>query len=190
VRVFDATKLGNTDAELFGFMAYDAAFHGGVRVASVDFNNDNRSDIVTAPGAGGGPHVRVWSGAGAVELGPGHGFFAYNTGFTGGVYLAAIRAQAPFIITGAGAGDGRHVRIFNLDGTEQLGFMADQTSSQGAVPAVGRSGSMADGYLYVARATGNPAVQRFNVDNGQEISGAAFPAYQAGVGVFVAVGVF
>jgi hypothetical protein len=189
VRAFDGTKLANiSTAELLGFMAYDTSFRGGVRVATADFNNDGKSDIVTAPGAGGGPHVRFWSGAGAAELGGGHGFFAYDSSFTGGVYLAAVKASSPYVITGAGSGGGRHVRILNLQGVEQLGFMADATSTQGAVPAVGRSGSMADGLFYVARATGNPAVQQFDIDDAHQID--AFPAYQAGIGVFVAVGVF
>src|SRR5262249_34424742 len=45
------------------FNAYDASFRGGVRVAQGDFTGDGTDDIVTAPGPGGGPHIRVWDGA-------------------------------------------------------------------------------------------------------------------------------
>src|SRR5206468_5495292 len=44
------------------FNAYDAAFTGGVQVATGDITGDGYDDIVTAPGAGGGPHVKVFDG--------------------------------------------------------------------------------------------------------------------------------
>ena len=47
---------------------------------------DGVAQIVTGAGAGGGPHVRVFTGAGADT---GIGFFAYGSGFTGGVTVAA-----------------------------------------------------------------------------------------------------
>ena len=58
VRVLDHTGSG-TGVE---FMAYDPKFGGGVRVAVCHFAEDGSTDsIVTAPGAGGGPHVRVFN---------------------------------------------------------------------------------------------------------------------------------
>lgn len=59
VRVLDPT----TGTEILGFYAYDIGFAGGVRVATADVNNDGVPDILTAAGAGGGPHVRVFDGA-------------------------------------------------------------------------------------------------------------------------------
>jgi hypothetical protein len=58
VRVFDFTS-GKT---LFNLMAYNQGFLGGVRVAVADVNGDGVQDIITAPGAGGGPHSRVFDG--------------------------------------------------------------------------------------------------------------------------------
>src|SRR5262249_10827794 len=65
------------------FRAYDQTFRGGVRVATADITGDGIPDVVTAPGPGGGPHVKVFDGAtGAVV----RDFFAYAAGFTGGVF--------------------------------------------------------------------------------------------------------
>jgi hypothetical protein len=54
-------------------------------VAAGDVRDDARAEIVTGPGPGGAPHVRVFTGTG---LDTGVGFFAYDPGFTGGVIVA------------------------------------------------------------------------------------------------------
>jgi uncharacterized repeat protein (TIGR01451 family) len=93
--------------------AYGIGFRGGIRVATADFNGDGTLDVVTAPGPGGGPHIRVFNGLDGTLL---QEFFAYNAGFAGGVYVAAADVNldgVPDIVTGAGAGGGPHVRVFN-----------------------------------------------------------------------------
>jgi hypothetical protein len=109
VRVFD----GNTGVLFRIFNAYDPRFAGGVFVAAGDVNSDGRADIVTGAGAGGGPHVRAFSGATGLLLVE---FFAYAANFRGGVSVAA--GDMTFdnfaeIITGAGIGGGPHVRVFD-----------------------------------------------------------------------------
>ena len=81
VRVFS----GATGGELMSFFAYNPAFRGGVRVAATDVDRDGRADIITAPGPGGGPHVRAFSGATGAEIAS---FFAYDPSFAGGLFVA------------------------------------------------------------------------------------------------------
>ena len=59
VRVFD----GATGAVVREFFAYDPSFTGGVFVAAGDVDGDGKADVITGAGAGGGPHVKVFSGA-------------------------------------------------------------------------------------------------------------------------------
>src|SRR5688572_16752669 len=44
---------GDANAELAGFYAYGAEFHGGVTVAAGDVNEDGYDDIITGAGPGG-----------------------------------------------------------------------------------------------------------------------------------------
>ena len=102
-----------------GFYAYGASFTGGVRVAVADVNGDGRDDIITGAGAGGGPEVRVFSGATGQPI---TSFYAYAPTFTGGVYVAGGDYNGDGkadVITGSGAG-GPHIRVFSgagLSGT-------------------------------------------------------------------------
>lgn len=101
-----------------GFMAYDPGFTGGVTVAVGNVDGSGLGEIITGPGPGGGPHVRVFSGAAGVPQGG--GFFAYDQTFRGGVFVGAgnlTGGGADEIVTGAGPGGGPHVRVFQGNGT-------------------------------------------------------------------------
>src|SRR5207253_3017021 len=76
----------HTGRPLFQFFAFDPAFTGGVRVAVGDVNGDGVPDVICGAGPGGGPQVRVIDGHSRQEL---VSFFAFDAGFTGGVYVAA-----------------------------------------------------------------------------------------------------
>jgi hypothetical protein len=107
---------------------YGTSFHGEVRVAVADLDGDGRAEVITAPGPGGGPHIRAFTlnGTDYVPFAGtlGQGIMAYASNFTGGVYVAAADLNADGkaeIITGAGAGGGPHVRAFNANGTQMAG---------------------------------------------------------------------
>jgi glucose/arabinose dehydrogenase len=80
VQVFD----GAMGAVLRSFFAYIPTFTGGVRVAAADLTGDGLAEVVTGPGPGGGPHVRVFDGATGAPLAD---FFAYDPDFRGGVFV-------------------------------------------------------------------------------------------------------
>lgn len=119
------------------FTAYSDDFHGGVNVAGVDVDGDGRSEIVTGPGPGGGPHVRVFGRGGAPLSG---GFFAFDPGFTGGVFVGSIPdfgRQHDDILVGAGPGGGPNVKGFLPDGTPVNSFFAYDAGFHGGVRVAG-----------------------------------------------------
>lgn len=78
VKIFDLS--GNLQSS---FLAYDKKFLGGVEIALGDINNDGALEIVTVPGPGGGPQVRIFTPQGKV-LGQ---FFAYDQNYRGGLKI-------------------------------------------------------------------------------------------------------
>jgi hypothetical protein len=77
---------GADQSTLLSFMAYNAQFTGGVNVATGDFNGDGNDDIITGPGIGGGPNVKVFNGQSGSQLAS---FFAFGQTSTGGVNVSA-----------------------------------------------------------------------------------------------------
>lgn len=130
VKVFD----GRTFEEIVSFYAYDPGFTGGVSVAVGDMNGDARPEIVTGAGPSGGPHVKVFDGRTLTEI---RSFYAYDESFRGGVSVAvgsAIGDSLPQIITGAGAGGGPHVKMFDPHTlAEVLSFYAYDPGFSGGV---------------------------------------------------------
>ncbi|MBX7104432.1 MAG: FG-GAP-like repeat-containing protein [Gemmataceae bacterium] len=160
---------GATRQELFGFFAYASTFTGGVRVAVGDVNGDGKDDIITSPGPGGGPHVKVFSGATGQEI---RSLFAYDPSFTGGVYVAAGDVNGDGkadIITGAGPGGGPHVRVFNGNTLAELGgTYAYEASFRGGVRVAAADADF-DGRADVIMSAGpgrQPNVSIYSLTNG------------------------
>jgi virginiamycin B lyase len=134
VRVFS----GRDGSELLSLFAYDAGFTGGVRVTACDLDGDGVPEIVTAAGAGGGPHVRAFDGrTGQPYPGPVGSFFAYDPGVFNGAFVGCADVNGdgvPDVITGAGPGGAPHVRVWNgVDGAELVGFFAYDPAFTGGV---------------------------------------------------------
>lgn len=67
------------------FSAYDKKFRGGVSVALGDVDADGQLEIITGPGKGGGPQVRIFDSAGQAEK----SFFAFDPSFHGGIRVSS-----------------------------------------------------------------------------------------------------
>ncbi len=78
IRVFDK------DGKLLsaGWFAYDKNFRGGVNVATGDVNGDGKDEIVSAPGFGGQPEIKIWNASGQ-QLGS--SFLAFDPSNQSGV---------------------------------------------------------------------------------------------------------
>jgi hypothetical protein len=81
VRIFNdkGKRLGS-------FLAYDAKFRGGVRVAAADLTGDGKAEVVTAPGPGLEPRLKTFTSAGKAI---GGGFLSAAANYRGGLYVAA-----------------------------------------------------------------------------------------------------
>ena len=109
---------------LADFFAYETTFRDGVRVAAGDTNGDGREEIITSPGAGGGPVIKVFdfqaiidaAGAGSVTPIPTLSFLAGLGSDRNGAYVSAGdlggtgRAD---IVVGTGAGQ---ATVLEFDG--------------------------------------------------------------------------
>jgi uncharacterized repeat protein (TIGR01451 family) len=191
------TALPGPPAELSRFAAYEPAFTGGTSVACGDVDGDGIPEIVTGAGPGDEPLVRVWSLRGGA-LTKRAEFLAYDPAFRGGVSVAVgdvFGDGVGHIITGAGAGGGPHVRVWNLTGTtatEAIGFFAyDPAFPGGVYVAVGDV--TGDGIAEIVTGAGpggGPHVRVWSVTGGQLTELVGFFAYDPAFpgGVSVAVG--
>ncbi|MBV9666178.1 MAG: VCBS repeat-containing protein [Actinobacteria bacterium] len=182
----------STDGSLKSeFFAYDAGFHGGVRVATGHLNCDGSSQVITAPGSGGGPNVKAFNQDGTPYVGINRtaptSFFAYDGSMTSGVTLAVGDLDGngcDEIITGTGVGAAPVVRVFNNDGSNaQLDFTAYDPNFKGGVwVATGDvDGDGRDEIITGAGPGGGPHVKVWKYGNGAITQvGGGFFAYDPG----------
>lgn len=121
-----------------GTWAYAKGFKAGVHVAVGDLDADGMDEIVTAPGPGGGPHIRVWDIASmqpSSTLRLTRDFFAYASTMTDGVTVAIVQTEkwGSAIITGVESWSAPLVRRFSADGSLLKEFYAYASSSRSGV---------------------------------------------------------
>ena len=97
------------------FYAYATNFTGGVDVAVGDIDDNGVDEIITSPGVGGGPHVKVFKADGTLLK----EFFAYGMNFYGGIRVSASDIDSDDkweVVTAPASAGGPHVKIWEVDG--------------------------------------------------------------------------
>lgn len=173
--------LEQNGTSVASFFPYDKGFRGGVDVTFADIDGDNKAEIVTAPGPGGGPHVKIFDLTGK-ELG---GFMAYDAGFKGGINLAAADLDGDGgaeIITAPGKGGGPHVRAFKQTGVQYVSFFAYEENFKAGIDVTAYD---SDGKSYIATVPSNgggPHVKIFDKTGNMISQFMAYdPAHLGGV---------
>jgi hypothetical protein len=161
---------------LYSFFAYSETFRGGVDVASGDVDGDGVDEIITAPGPGGGPHVRVFKANGAEVS----SFFAYTPGFLGGVHVSSVDVDGDKkseIVTGPMSKGGPHIRVLSPTGEVKKEFFAYDANFQGGVDVAGLFNE--DGDPYIATAPGPGGGAHIKVLSAEGVTEQEWFAYDA-----------
>ncbi|HEX3100091.1 MAG TPA: FG-GAP-like repeat-containing protein [Patescibacteria group bacterium] len=183
--------------QIASFYAYDQSFTGGVDVTAADVDNDGKAEIITAPGPGGGPDIKIFKLNGTLVK----EFFAYDTNFRGGVNISAADMDGDGkaeIVTGPGAGGGPHVKVFKADGTLKKELMAYDPNFHGGVDvaAIGvttkttttkSTPSSSNGFVTAPGKGGGPHIKVFDANAVVKKEFFAFDA-NFNLGLRVAVG--
>ena len=187
LRVFS----GASGVPLWLAPVYPVTYSNGARVAAGDVNGDGYADVITAPGFGNPGVVKVFSGASHDEL---RSMTPYP-GFTGGIFVAAGDVNADGyadVITGADAGGGPHVRVY--DGRTNavlLDFYANAASFTGGV-RVAAGDVTGDGRADIITAPGeggDGGVRMFDGVTGAQIGSPIVGPIPAVHGLFVSTAV-
>ena len=102
------------DGHTSSFFAYASTFTGGVRIAMGDINGDGVVDLITAPGVGGGPNIKIFNLVSGTPIQVAD-FFVFEAAFFGGLYIAVGNLNNDGfgdIIVGAGPGGGPRVSAY------------------------------------------------------------------------------
>jgi subtilisin family serine protease len=121
VRVFDIN--GNLISEFF---AYNKFFKGGVDIATADLDSDGTAEIITVPGPGTSPEVRIFDYQGKMK----DSFLAFEPNYFQGLTISAWRSN---IVVGKNAGSDSEVKIFDHLGRLQNQWLAYDQNFKGGI---------------------------------------------------------
>jgi hypothetical protein len=159
-------RIFNSKGEVEGqFFAYDSSFRGGVHIATADFDNDGKSEIVASAGAGLSSEVRIFDNLGNIKW----SFPVTAEGLSGGITVNAADIDNDGeieVITGTGGGSLPQVQIFDKLGNREVQWLAYPEFFRGGVN-VSVGDVDGDGELEVVTAAGNgggPQVRIFSAD--------------------------
>jgi len=177
-------RIFNIEGQLLAqFFAYDKDFRGGVTVAVGDVDGNGTEEVITGPGPGMAPIVKVFSMRGELI----REFLVYAQHFQGGVNVGVGDVDGfgvDEIVVGAATGGGPHVRVFNGRGELVSQFFAFNEEFRGGV-TVSVGDIHGDGKAEIAAAiqSGGVSTIRLYSHTGKlESSFFAFePSYVGGV---------
>jgi hypothetical protein len=189
VHVLDAA----TRRERFSFLAYDASYRGGVRVAVGDVDGDGTADIITAPGKGNRSEIRVFDGRTGLQLtGPTGSFFPYGPTSKSGVFVAAGDVNGDgFADIVTGLQTGGEIRIFSGGDGSSMGSIVAFTSRFRAGVRVAVADVTGDGnadIIVAPGAGGKGEVRVFDGATKQQLPGSQGSFLAVGSAVLVAAG--
>lgn len=159
---------------------------GGATVAAGNVDSSSRAEVIVGSGPGIASTVKAYRLVND-ELEEVFSFSPYGASFRGGVFVGAANG---YIVTGAGAGGGPHVKVFKITGgvPELLSeWMAYGSFPGGVRVAIGSA--QVPGKLNVVTGAGpggGPHVRIFNIDGNPLYQFYAFGANFSG-GVFVGI---
>ncbi|MFH0853790.1 MAG: carboxypeptidase regulatory-like domain-containing protein [bacterium] len=138
--------------------------------------------LVVTPKAGGGPQVTTWNSAGERQA----SFFAYDTGFRGGVtpLMADLDGDGnKEIITAPYSAGGPHVRAFNSDGEVLANLFPYTTAYRGglSLSAADVDGDGVNELIVAPSGHGGPHVRIYDYADGTFTLAGQFFAYASGL---------
>jgi len=168
IHVYDSSS-SNPTTPIIDILVFSPEFTGGVVTAIGDVNHDGFADVIAGAGQGGGPHIKVYSGADFTTLL--YGFYAFSPSFLGGVTIASADINNDLyddIIVGAGPGGSPTVNIFSgKDHSLLRSFLAFESDFSGGVSVA--AGLINSDLVYDivvgAGAGGGPRVKTFDGSN-------------------------